>query len=160
MPAWLEILLLVSATTGTGLVGGIFFAFSNFVMQAIGELPDVQGVDIMQRINTTVLNPLFLVIFLGTGFVALIVGVGTPDPWSAPGGLFSRIGAALYLFGTIGVTLIFNVPLNDKLASTQLGSDALAPTWSRYFGAWMRWNHVRTVAALLATISFALAIAL
>jgi uncharacterized membrane protein len=160
MPPWLEVLLLTTATTGAGLVGGIFFAFSNFVMKALGELPATQGADTMQKINVTVLNPLFFSAFFGTAFVALIVAVATPDPWSAAGGIFSRLGAVFYLLGTIGVTILFNVPLNDKLARTGLSDATLAETWSNYLPAWMWWNHVRTIAALLAAISFALAIAL
>ncbi|MBN9267603.1 MAG: DUF1772 domain-containing protein [Hyphomicrobium sp.] len=160
MPAWFEIFTLVTATTGAGLVGGIFFAFSNFVMKALGELDAVQGADAMQRINVTVLNPLFFALFFGTGFIALIAGITTPDPWSSPGAMLSRIGAALYLFGTLGITIVFNVPLNEKLARTKLSDPDLAQTWTDYFAAWMWWNHVRTIAALLATICFALAIAL
>jgi len=160
MPAWLEILLLVSAATGTGLAGGIFFAFSNFVMSALGQVPSTQGAAVMQKINVTVLNPLFFIAFFGTGLVALLAGFATPDPWTAPGGILSRLGAILYLFGTLGVTILFNVPLNDKLARTDLNDPALADTWAQYSKAWMRWNHVRTVCAFLAAICFGLAIAL
>ncbi len=160
MPPWLEILLLTTATTGAGLIGGIFFAFSNFIMKALRQLPPAQGADAMQKINVTVLNSLFFAVFFGTGFVALIVGIATPDPWSAAGGIFSRLGAVLYLLGTIGVTILFNVPLNDRLARTGLSDAALAETWSSYLSTWTWWNHVRTIAALLAAASFALAIAL
>ena len=81
-------LLLVSAATGTGLAGGIFFAFSNFVMSALGQVPSTQGAAVMQKINVTVLNPLFFIAFFGTGLVALLAGFATPDPW------WSQVSAA------------------------------------------------------------------
>jgi uncharacterized membrane protein len=158
MPEWVEILLLVSATTGAGLVGGIFFAFSNFVMPALAQQPDTNGARAMQSINVTVLNPLFFAVFFGTGFVALVVALATPLTWSAPGAVLSLIAAALYLFGTLGVTMVFNVPLNDRLASADPNS-RLSETWGHYLRAWTWWNHVRTIAALLAAALFALAIA-
>ncbi len=158
MPEWVEILLLVSATTGAGLVGGIFFAFSNFVMPALAQQPGTDGARAMQSINLTVLNPLFFAMFFGTGIIALVVALATPGAWDAPGTVLSRVAAALYLFGTLGVTMIFNVPLNDRLASAAPES-SLAETWSHYLRAWTWWNHVRTIAALLAAALFALAIA-
>jgi uncharacterized membrane protein len=158
MPEWLEILLLVSATTGAGLVGGIFFAFSNFVMPALAQQPGIDGARAMQSINVTVLNPLFFVVFFGTGLIALAVALATPLAWSAPGAILSWIAAALYLFGTLGITMVFNVPLNDRLASAAPESN-LAQTWNHYLRDWTWWNHVRTIAALLAAALFAAAIA-
>ena len=160
MPDWLEILLLVTATTGSGLVGGIFFAFSNFIMKALAQAPATAGAEVMQRINVTVLNPLFFTVFFGIGVIALIVAVATPNIWNDPGAVLSRIAAALYLFGTLGVTIVRNVPLNEKLAITTLADAALSPTWTHYLQAWTWWNHVRTIAALLAAALFAAAIAL
>jgi uncharacterized membrane protein len=159
MPEWLEILLLVTATTGAGLVGGIFFAFSNFVMKALAQAPTREGAEAMQRINVTVLNPLFFAVLFGTGVIALIVAVGTPNVWDAPGAVLSRIAAAFYLFGTLGVTIVRNVPLNEKLAVTSLTDATLSSTWTHYLEAWTWWNHVRTIAALLAAALFATAIA-
>jgi uncharacterized membrane protein len=160
MPDWLEILLLVTAATCAGLVGGIFFAFSNFVMKALGQAPTPEGARAMQNINVTVLNPLFFVVFFGTGFIALIVALAAPGTWTAPGPILSRIAAALYLLGTLGVTMLFNVPLNEKLARTALTDTGLSETWAHYLNAWTSWNHVRTIAALLAAALFSAAIAL
>jgi uncharacterized membrane protein len=49
--------------------------------------------------------------------------------------------------GTFGVTLIFNVPLNQRLASTD-PVQAIA-FWPNYLAAWCIWNHIRTAAAAL-----------
>ena len=51
---------------GAAIVGGVFFAFSTFLMKALAHLPASQGVVAMQRINVVVLNPMFFGAFFGT----------------------------------------------------------------------------------------------
>jgi len=62
--------LALLACIGAGTVGGVFFAFSAFVMKALAQLPASRGVAAMQRINVVVLNPLFLGVFMGTALLA------------------------------------------------------------------------------------------
>jgi len=63
------------------------------------------------------------------------------------------LGGIVYVAGMLGVTMLFNVPLNNALASA--GSE----TWARYLSSWTRWNHVRTVASMGAASLFIAAIA-
>ena len=56
--------ILVSAL-GCGLIAGVFFAFSSFVMKALSRIPAAQGIAAMQSINVVVLNPVFLGVFFG-----------------------------------------------------------------------------------------------
>jgi uncharacterized membrane protein len=49
-------LLTFVAALGSGLVAGIFFAFSNFVMKALARVSPAQGIAAMQSINVVVLN--------------------------------------------------------------------------------------------------------
>ena len=59
-------------------------------------------------------------------------------------------GGALYLLGTIGVTVACNVPLINRLATLHpQGADA-SDYWAKYVTTWTAWNHVRTIAALAA----------
>jgi uncharacterized membrane protein len=55
------------------------------------------------------------------------------------------------------VTFAFNVPLNDALATVDPASADVATQWASYLTAWTNWNHVRTVAALMAAVSFTVA---
>jgi uncharacterized membrane protein len=66
-------------------------------------------------------------------------------------------GALLYLVGTIFVTIAFNVPLNNKLASVKPSSTEGASVWAHYLSAWTSWNHLRTVAAFAAAACFIMA---
>jgi uncharacterized membrane protein len=58
-------LLTFVAAVGSGLVAGIFFAFSNFVMKALARVPPAQGIAAMQSINVVVLNRWFFAVFFG-----------------------------------------------------------------------------------------------
>jgi uncharacterized membrane protein len=58
---------------GCVLIAGVFFAFSNFVMNALARIQPTQGIVAMQSINITVINPLFMTAFLGTGITCLFV---------------------------------------------------------------------------------------
>ena len=55
--------LILLATVGSAVSGGIFFAFSTFVMQALAKQPTSQGIATMQSINITVINPWFMAAF-------------------------------------------------------------------------------------------------
>jgi uncharacterized membrane protein len=44
---------------GSGLMAGIFFAFSTMVMPALSRIPPAQAIAAMQSINVVVINPWF-----------------------------------------------------------------------------------------------------
>jgi uncharacterized membrane protein len=139
---------------GSALVAGIFFAFSTFIMQALGRIPPEQGVAAMQSINITVINPLFLGAFLGTGALCLLLAIGAYFRWDQTSAKIAIIASLVFLIGVIGVTMVFNVPLNDQLAAVQPGTTNASILWTRYLQDWTFWNHVRTSAALVAAMLF------
>ncbi|RZM75226.1 anthrone oxygenase family protein [Leptolyngbya iicbica] len=141
----------------SALTAGIFFAFSTFVMQALGQQTAAAGIAAMQAINITVINPWFMVVFFGPGLIGLLLALTTFRPFNQPGALFWLAGTVLYLVGTIGVTIAGNVPLNDALAVVNPDSAAGATLWAQYLNDWTVWNHVRTVAAAIAAVLFTLA---
>jgi uncharacterized membrane protein len=154
--------LLVSLTflaaLGSGVIAGVFFAFSAFVMSALGRLPPDQGIAAMQSINVAVINPWFFAAFFGTAALCAILAIASLLRWSEPGAFLLVAGSLLYLVGTILVTIRLNVPLNDALAAAEPASAEAASLWTRYLAEWTRWNHVRTVASLAAAASFILAL--
>lgn len=145
---------------GQALVGGVFFAFSTFVMKALAQLPAPQGAAAMQRINIVVLNPLFLGVFMGAALLSLGCAIAGLLLWSAPRAGLTMIGAACYLIGSFGVTMLFNVPRNERLARMASESDEASAYWPIYLREWLRWNHVRTVASICAAACTAAAAAL
>src|SRR5689334_16197739 len=91
--------LTVLAILGSGTIGGVFFAFSTFVMAALARLPAPQGIAAMQSINVTVINPLFLGVFMGTALLCAILAVTALWNWDVAGAAFLFVGSVLYLAG-------------------------------------------------------------
>ena len=109
--------LTFAAAIGSGLVGGIFFAFSSFVMAGLGRLPADHGIAAMNSINVTVINPVFFAAFFGTGLVCAALAIGSIFWWDQASGKLLLAAGAIYLAGCIGVTMAFNVPLNNAIAA-------------------------------------------
>ncbi len=149
-------ILTFAAVLGSGLVAGIFFAFSTFIMRALGQLPQNQGIAAMKAINVTVLNPWFFLAFFGTGAVCLSVAFLALGSATGIHRAYLLAGCALYLLGCLLVTVAFNVPLNNRLASADPDSSGIDALWANYLSRWTLWNHVRTAASLAAAGLFAM----
>jgi uncharacterized membrane protein len=156
----LFILLVILCALGSGAIGGVFFAFSNFVMPALARLAPAEGIHAMQAINVTVLNRLFLGTFMGTGLLSLAAIILALLNWNGVSSLCAVLAGATYVLGSIVVTMRGNVPLNNALA--RIGeADALGEaTWRSYLTDWTKWNTVRTIACFVAMVLFILAIVL
>jgi uncharacterized membrane protein len=153
----LFVLTLLSAL-GCGLIGGVFFAFSTFVMKALAALPPAQGIAAMKSVNIAVLNPMFLGVFLGTAVSCVLLAVSSLLTWQKPGAALLLAGSALYLLGTFVVTMVCNVPRNDALATLDPASADSARFWAEYVAGWTLWNHVRTIAAIAAATLLVIAL--
>jgi uncharacterized membrane protein len=150
MPDALLVLVLVTAV-GAGLAAGVFFAFSNFVMSALGRIPAAEGIRAMQEINVTVINPLFMTVLFGTGVLSLAVIVAALAGWDDAYSPFLVGAGVAYVVGTVVVTMAFNVPRNTEVARQDPKATAAEEVWGRYLREWTTWNTVRTVACLATT---------
>ncbi len=143
-----------AAVLGTAIVGGVFFAFSSFIMKALGRVSAPEGIAAMQSINVVVINPSFLGAFMGTALLSVGVIVLALLNQGHPSAMFLLGGAVLYFAGTFLVTMFGNVPLNDQLASVSPSDPAAVKLWMHYLDRWTMWNTVRTIAAIGATFLF------
>ena len=142
------------AALGSGLMAGLFFAFSTSVMSALGRISPPAGISAMQSINVTILNPVFFAVFFGTALLSVVLIIGALAGWSEMSTAALLAGGALYLAGCMVVTMVFNVPLNNALAASAADRAEGARMWSRYLAEWVPWNHVRTVACLASCAAF------
>ncbi|HSX59109.1 MAG TPA: anthrone oxygenase family protein [Tahibacter sp.] len=150
MRAILSTALLWFAAIGCGLMGGIYFAFSTFIMRAFATLDPAQASAAMNAINAVILRSPFMPLFWATTLSALALVVLAAPEWQTTPGRLALAGGLVYLLGMFGCTVAFNVPLNDQLAAAS--GDAAA--WQRYLAEWTRWNHLRTLASTLACAGF------
>jgi uncharacterized membrane protein len=142
---------LISVTAiGAALVAGIFYAFSTFVMQALGRLAPREGIAAMQSINVVVINPLFFLAFFGTGLLCVATIAASLLSETGVSLAPALTGGILYIVGCIGVTMAGNVPLNERLAKVSPDDAEAESLWDLYLARWTLWNHVRTAASLAA----------
>lgn len=146
----------LAAAVGSGLMAGIFFTFSVVVMPALRRRPPAEAMAAMQTMNEVIVNPLFVVVFVGTGLVsatAIVLALVGPG---RSGALAAAAGGVLYLVALV-VTGTANVPRNDALDAADPASATDSALWTRYLREWTAWNHVRTVSTTAALTLFVLA---
>lgn len=140
--------LIVAALTAA-MLGGIFFAFSTFVMRGLGDATPQAGMMAMQGINKRVYGSAFLAIFFlfaiaSAGF--LFWAVSAANPWGGA-------AALLYLLGLFAMTVFVHVPMNNRL---DRGPDAL-DYWPTYHRRWTRLNHIRSASCFASAAAYAVA---
>lgn len=150
--------LLWFSVIGCGLLAGVYFAFSAFVMMALGRIDQSAGIAAFNSINAVIVRSLFMPIFLGSTLSAAALTVLAFFRWGEPGAAAMFSGGLIYLVGMFVVTVFFNVPLNDALAAVEPGNSQTAEFWSRFLRDWTFWNHVRTVASTAALMLFVIAL--
>lgn len=151
------LLLCIVAACGSGLIAGVFFAFSSFVMKAFNQLRADQSVMTMQVVNRIVVRSHFIVVFLATAIVsiAILILLWVLQPGAA--GELLLLGCVSYLAGAFLVTIVFHVPRNNNLSVINPDSRGAERAWVTYTTTWTAWNHVRTAAASAAMVFFILA---
>lgn len=144
--ASLLLLLDEIAIISFGFLGGVYFAFSFFVMESLNKIDHKEAIKAMNSINLVILKSPFMILFFFSSFIALALFLKSIFAYEI---LSSRGFASLvFLIGMFLCTAIKNVPLNDKLASF---NDSLSPEieWNYYYKNWTMWNHVRTASCFL-----------
>lgn len=139
-------------------MAGLFFSFSTFILKALEEIETEQGVAAMISINKSILNPLFGVVFFGTALLSIyFFAVSfTYSAWTDK--VLLGGGSGIYLIGVLGVTMRWNVPLNNDLERIIREGGNPKAVWMNYALKWKRWNHVRTIMALIALTFFLICI--
>lgn len=141
--------LLWFCALGCGLMAGLYFAFSVFIMSALDRLGPAPATAAMNSINTVILRSLFMPLFMLTSLASLALAVIGLVRWGESQAALLVAGGLVYFIGMFVVTMMFNVPLNNQLQASRSGD--VEAIWRRYVISWTRWNHVRTLASLLAS---------
>lgn len=146
------------AAIGSGLIGGVFFAFSTTVMKSLQVLPPAHGITAMQAINAKIVNPRFVLVFVATTLACALLAVAALFTSDQPGSVARGVGGLLYVVGVFGVTAVANVPLNNALDNVDPASQDGVRYWEHFLRRWMRWHYVRTVAAAAAATTLTVAL--
>lgn len=129
------------------LLGGVFLAFSDFIMRSLALTGGHGGIEAMQVINREVFRWVFMVLFLCMAPVSLVIAGYGAFGLSGSAGTLIMLAGLVYFVGCFGVTVFFNVPMNETLAGMEMASGSARDYWLQtYVPRWTFWNSVRTVA--------------
>lgn len=140
------------------LVAGVFLTFSDFVMRSLAATQPASGIEAMQLINRKVFRTLFMVLLIGMAVVSPIMAAFAIWQEGGPAAAWIIAAAVTYVIGSFGVTVVFNVPMNERLDRMAHDSAVAAAYWHRYVPAWSFWNTVRTLASAAAAVFMLMAV--
>jgi uncharacterized membrane protein len=144
------------AAVAAGLAGGVFFAFSSFVMPALRRLPSEQGIAAMQTINKQAPTPVFMTLLLGTAALSAGLGIHAVLNRDEPPAIYLGTGCLMYL-ASIVITAGFHIPRNNTLETVDAGAAESARYWTTYVSQWTAGNHVRTLTCAASAMLFVIA---
>ena len=148
-------IILIVTTTFTGLIAGLFFAFSYSVVLGLGKLPDVEYLRAFQHINRAIQNPVFLTCFMG---ILLLLPLSTYLHYQKPltPQFWLLLSATIiYFIGVFGITVMGNIPLNNAIDAFNVeGASQQSVSAQRlaFEGNWNNLNIIRTIASAVTLI--------
>jgi uncharacterized membrane protein len=150
-------IVLLLTTLLTGLLAGIFFTWSNAITPGIGRLDDINYLSAFQNMNRTIVNPSFLIIFMGPVFLSFVTAYLYKSNHSYILWLL-LLAAILYFIGVFLVTIIGNIPLNNLLDKTELTNISLEEARRLRDKFELKWNNLHLIRTITSTLSFLLLI--
>jgi uncharacterized membrane protein len=150
--------LTLFSALGCALMTGVFFAFSTFVMKGLNQIPANESISAFNSINVMVTRSLFGAAFMITPLLCMFTMIVAVWKWQSPAGIYILAGGIIYVVCGLLVTIFFNIPLNDALATVAPNDPNNANLWRNFYDPWMFWNHVRTIGSLGATTAFIIAL--
>lgn len=140
----------------SGLVAGLFYAYSCSVNPGLKALDDTEYIRAMQSINRAIQNPYFFSSFMGLLFVFPLCCWQT---YGSGASFYLILAAAIiYFILVFGITIFGNVPLNNMLESftiNEANNEQIASTRIAFEKPWNQFHLIRTMASV---ISFCLCI--
>ena len=136
-----------------GILAGVFLAFSDFIIRSLARTSGSGGIETMQVINREVFRWVFMALFLGLVPVSLFLVVYGLTSLDGTARTFIALAGMVYLIGSFGVTILFNVPMNEMLAKMDAAQEITTVYWTEvYLPRWTFWNSVRTVACAASSV--------
>jgi uncharacterized membrane protein len=154
----LNIIILLLATLTTGLMAGLFFAWSFSVTTGLSKLSDINYIEAFQSLNKAILNPAFALIFWGAILSLLLASILHYQEPSSGIFWYLLIATLVYLIGSIAVTFACNIPLNNSLEIFNLNSSSLEEIKVKRAAFESRWNRLNMIRTISSSIAFILLI--
>ena len=148
-------------TLWSAVIGGVFSAFSEFIMSALLRAEPAAGIEAMQHINRTVIKTQFvagILLITPLSIFLAVHGLNNLDGGSRAAVLLAPV---VYLPTVFLMTILGNVPMNNKLDRLDHTDPDAESYWREYGRVWTRRNHIRTMGSVMtATIYLAASVAI
>ncbi|MDJ0922214.1 MAG: DUF1772 domain-containing protein [Henriciella sp.] len=133
----------------SAVIGGVFSAFSEFIMSGLRRTEPAGGIEAMQQINRTVIKTQFVAGILLIPLLSTALALYAMAAFEGSARALLILAAFVYVPTVFLMTVAGNVPLNNKLDRLDPTSSAAAEFWTDYGRIWTRLNHVRTLGSVL-----------
>lgn len=155
--------LLVAAALVGGLgslvTAAVYVHFTARVMPSLGRMVASHGIATMQGFNQTAVQPPFMTAFFGAALAGIVLVVRALAGHHTTADLLAALGGFAYLAG-FALTIGYNVPLNDRLATLDPNSPASVAFWTSYLSTWTTANTLRAVLSGVGALALGMAVAL
>ncbi len=133
----------------SAVVGGVFSAFSEFIMSGLLCADSAGGMDAMQQINRTVIKTQFVAGIMSIPVFSIAFGVYAIFVFSGPALVVMILAPTMFVPSVLLMTMLGNVPMNNKLDSLDHRSAEAHAYWQEYGRVWTRLNHFRSLGSIL-----------
>lgn len=136
----------------TGLLAGLFYGFDCSVIKGLGNLSNDIYLKSFQSINKAIQNPYFFISFMGS---ILVLPVATWLSYKNNSTLTFCIllfATLIYFIAVFGVTILGNIPLNERLANFKIASATESEITSIrqiFEKPWNFYHRIRTFASII-----------
>ncbi len=144
-------IILIITTLFSGLMAGLFYAWSISVTPGIAKINDVSYLQAFQAMNRAILNPLFFVVFFGLVVLLPVLSYLSFQNSMSNQFWYVILATIIYFAGIMGVTIGGNVPLNNALEALQIESmtqEQMDEFRKGFESKWNRLNTIRTISSI------------
>ncbi|MEM7494334.1 MAG: anthrone oxygenase family protein [Pseudomonadota bacterium] len=133
----------------SAVIGGVFSAFSEFVMAGLLRTAPHGGIEAMQHINRTVIKTQFVAGILSIALFSVLFALYSMTVFKGAALMTLLLAPIVYLPTVFFMTIFGNVPMNNKLEGLDHTSAESEAYWVKYGRDWTRLNHVRSLGSVL-----------
>lgn len=140
----------------SGLLAGLFYGFQCSVINGLGALANKEYLLGFQSINSEIQNPVFFLCFIGNMIILPVAAYLFYKIGSTGISTFLIIASVIYTIGVFGITVICNVPLNERLAGFDIhaaSGSQLNEMRIQFEASWNKWHQIRTIASIAVLIT-------
>lgn len=138
----------------SAVTGGVFSAFSEFIMAGLLRAEPKAGIQAMQQINKTVIRTQFVAGILLIPVLSILFAVYAFSAIEGPALAALILAPAVFVPSVFLMTLFGNVPMNNRLDSLDPASPEAAAYWQVYGRNWTRLNHYRAIGSVLTAMVY------